>query len=179
VPLVGVFTQVGAVQADFDHDGHLDVGTLSIHGAMAIWRGDGHANFTRGPVDFGLGDLPYFPVAVDMDGDHLPDLVTANLLLNDVSVVMNRTPVVLAVPPAGPVRTAGLSIAGTAPSPSRGERMTVAFSLPARGPARLEAFDPAGRRVAVRDLGTLEAGSHRMALTAGPALRARASISCG
>jgi hypothetical protein len=54
-------------------------------------------------------------------------------------------------------------------NPAPGD-LGVAFSLPDASPARLELFDVSGRRVAARDVGTLGAGSHVIALGDGRAL---------
>ena len=55
---------------------------------------------------------------------------------------------------------AQLSLAGLRPNPARGSDLHVSFSLPDAGPARLELIDVAGRRVAMRDVGALGAGTH-------------------
>jgi hypothetical protein len=60
-----------------------------------------------------------------------------------------------------------LELLGARPNPSRGEGLNVAFSLSRRGEARLDLIDIAGRRLATRDLGTLEPGAHRIALSQG------------
>lgn len=52
-----------------------------------------------------------------------------------------------------------LTLAGFHPHPA-GPAAALAFHLPGRGRARVELLDVAGRRVARRDLGTLEAGGH-------------------
>ncbi len=56
-------------------------------------------------------------------------------------------------------RVAELALAGVCPNPAT-VALAVAFSLPDAAPARLEAFDLAGRRVAVREVGPLGGGSH-------------------
>jgi hypothetical protein len=53
------------------------------------------------------------------------------------------------------------------PNPSRGEQLSVAFTLPTPAPARLELVDVSGRRVAEREVGVLGAGRHLVALAAG------------
>ena len=50
------------------------------------------------------------------------------------------------------------------PNPSRGGALTVHFSLPSAAPARLELLDVAGRRIAAREVGSLGAGRHAVAL---------------
>jgi hypothetical protein len=54
---------------------------------------------------------------------------------------------------------AALALAGAQPNPATRD-LSVSFTLPDASPARLEAFDMAGRRVASRDVGALGAGSH-------------------
>jgi hypothetical protein len=66
----------------------------------------------------------------------------------------------------------GLSLAGVRPNPASSE-LAVAFSLPDYAPARLEAFDLAGRQVAMVDVGALGAGSHVVKLGEG------ARLGCG
>lgn len=66
----------------------------------------------------------------------------------------------------------GLALAGARPNPSSAE-LAVSFTLPDGAPARLEAFDLAGRRVASRDVGALGAGSHVVKLGEG------ARLGCG
>jgi hypothetical protein len=58
-----------------------------------------------------------------------------------------------------------LALTGALPNPSRGDRITVAFSLTGSEPARLELFDLAGRRLTARAVGAFGTGSHRVALT--------------
>jgi hypothetical protein len=64
---------------------------------------------------------------------------------------------------------AQLALTGVRPNPAVKE-LTVAFTLPDAAPARLEAFDLAGRRVATRDVGALGGGSHVVTLGTEPAL---------
>ena len=64
---------------------------------------------------------------------------------------------------------AGFAISGIAPNPSRGERLDVAFSLPAAAPARLALYDVSGRCVTFEEVGALGAGRHVVDLaTRGP-----------
>jgi hypothetical protein len=62
-----------------------------------------------------------------------------------------------------PAHPPGLALRGARPNPARG-LVWAAFSLPNGGPASLELFDIAGRRVAARDVGTMGAGSHLASL---------------
>jgi len=52
-------------------------------------------------------------------------------------------------------------LGGRRPSTWRsGASLQVSFSLPNAGPARLELIDIAGRRIAMREVGSLGAGAH-------------------
>lgn len=57
-----------------------------------------------------------------------------------------------------------LALRGVRPNPALND-LTVAFSLPDASPARIEVLDLAGRRVLVREVGTLGAGHHTLNLT--------------
>jgi hypothetical protein len=63
-------------------------------------------------------------------------------------------------------RLAEFALGGVSPNPAR-EQLAVAFSLPDAAPARLEAFDLVGRRVALREVGPLGGGSHVVRLDEG------------
>ena len=67
----------------------------------------------------------------------------------------------LAVPPLS------LALHGVWPNPARGTDLTVEFSLPDAQAARLELLDVSGRLVAVRDVGGLGPGVHRVNVAAG------------
>jgi hypothetical protein len=56
------------------------------------------------------------------------------------------------------------ALEGPRPHPARGERMTIAFSLPSAGPATLELLDLSGRRIVWRDVGAFGAGRHTVDL---------------
>ena len=66
-------------------------------------------------------------------------------------------------------RVAEFAFAGVSPNPAT-RALAVTFSLPDAAPARLEAFDLAGRRVALREVGPLGGGSHEVRLGEGRAL---------
>ncbi len=53
-----------------------------------------------------------------------------------------------------------LALEGARPNPSPGRALTAAFTLADGAPARLEALDLAGRRVATSEVGSLGAGQH-------------------
>jgi hypothetical protein len=92
------------VAADFDGDGRLDLlttdnfGSLEFRGAgvgdaddsvsVLVGRGDGRFDVRRA---FAVNVAPADAVVVDLNGDRKPDVVTANMESNDVSVLLNAT----------------------------------------------------------------------------------------
>lgn len=64
-----------------------------------------------------------------------------------------------------------LALQGLRPNPAHGD-LFVSFSLPTRGPARLEMTDVTGRRVFAREVGSLGPGRHVVALDSGRPLPA-------
>jgi hypothetical protein len=62
-----------------------------------------------------------------------------------------------------------LALGGVRPNPAT-RALAVTFSLPDASPARLEAFDLAGRKVAAREVGPLGGGSHEVRLGEGRTL---------
>lgn len=56
-------------------------------------------------------------------------------------------------------------------NPVRGRRLHVVFDLPASTPARLELLDLQGRRVAMRDIGSMGAGRHAVTIEPAHGLR--------
>lgn len=60
----------------------------------------------------------------------------------------------------------GLRLTGFLPNPAR-ERIAVSFSLPASGPASIEIYDLAGRRLIRREVGWMGPGSHVFMLGSG------------
>lgn len=58
-----------------------------------------------------------------------------------------------------------VALIGTQPSPAVGE-LSVAFSLPGEGEARLEIFDVRGRRCFAREIGALGPGTHLLSIPA-------------
>jgi len=65
---------------------------------------------------------------------------------------------------------AKLALLGAYPNPMRSD-LTVALSLAGAGSASLELLDLAGRRIALREVGSLGAGSHRVTLLNGRSVR--------
>jgi len=59
-----------------------------------------------------------------------------------------------------------LTLAPVRPNPSRGGALVAEVVLPSAGPARLELLDVMGRRVMLRELGSLGVGRHEVELAA-------------
>jgi len=83
--------------------------------------------------------------------------------ISPVRIVHVVDPALIDVPSStGPI---ALALEGVRPNPSPAGRITVSLALPNDAPARLELVDVRGRIVATREVGTLGAGSHTIALT--------------
>jgi hypothetical protein len=144
---------------------HWGLSTAPEFGMFRLYRG-GSGDFVPGPGnlvaarrDTGYVDSPGAPYyyelsAVDVHGNEGPRAV----LLPDGTV---------GVPGDGPL---AFALDGAKPNPSRGERLTVAFTLPTAAPARVELLDVGGRRVMDREVGPLGAGRHALDLGAGRSL---------
>ena len=63
--------------------------------------------------------------------------------------------------------TVTFALEGVRPIPASGRSLNVAFALPTRAGARLELLDVSGRRVLVREVGSLGAGRHTVNLAEG------------
>jgi hypothetical protein len=123
---------------------------------VSLLSGNGDGTFAN-KIDFGTGNYPQSIAIGDLNGDGRPDLTVANSLANTVSVLLHRADdssvaVPLARSPVGPL----LSIA---PNPVAHE-LGLRLAIPEAGPARVELFDVAGRRLAEPFDGILEAGDH-------------------
>jgi hypothetical protein len=77
------------------------------------------------------------------------------------AVLLQPGPVGVELPGEAPLR---LALIGATPNPAPGG-LVVAFALPDRAPATIEALDVAGRRVLARDVGSLGPGRHVLDLT--------------
>jgi hypothetical protein len=62
------------------------------------------------------------------------------------------------------------SLEGVRPNPAKRDRLTVAFALPTGAAARLDLLDISGRRVLLREVGSLGAGRHTVNLSEGRAV---------
>jgi hypothetical protein len=63
------------------------------------------------------------------------------------------------------------TLEGSRPNPAMGHELSVRFTLPVAGDARLELVDVAGRSVRAREVGSLGAGQHVVSLAEGPRIR--------
>jgi hypothetical protein len=127
----------------------------------AVYRG-GSASFIPGPgnriatrSDTGYTDVAptgsYYKLsAIDVDGNESGYALVAPGSMVDVA-------------PDAP-RALALEIVGS--NPSYGGPVAVAFDLPTPADARLELIDIGGRRMLARDVGSLGAGRHELALAA-------------
>jgi hypothetical protein len=132
-------------------------------GQYRLYRGPA-ADFVPGPgnlvvaqadtgyVDAAAGTLSYYKLcAVDVHGN--PSGFTTLLPASTTGV--------------GDGGALAFALDGVRPNPSRGDRVSVAFTLPTPAHARLELVDVSGRRVVEREVGALGAGRHVVALDTG------------
>jgi hypothetical protein len=144
---------------------HWGLSTAPDFSTFMLYRGSS-AGFVPGPGslvaarrDTGYVDNPgaafYYKLsAVDIHGNESPHA----FLLPSGTVD---------VPEIGPL---AFMLEGVRPNPSRGEGLTVAFTLPTTATARLELLDVSGRRVVEREVGSLGAGTHTLDLGVGQRL---------
>jgi hypothetical protein len=93
---------VHAASADFDLDGWPDLVTgrkQGAAGAVTIHRGDGDGTFEEG-ASYAIGSEPSDVVTADFNGDGLPDIATANVYVDTLSVLLGHGDGTFAVPPA-------------------------------------------------------------------------------
>jgi hypothetical protein len=119
-----------------------------------LYRG-GSAGFTPSP-----GNRIASPAGTTFD-DPTPGAFVYKLTAVDEngneSPVATATPAGVTVVEAGPI---AFALDGARPNPAAGRALRVSFALPSGVPARLELLDVSGRRVAVREVGSLGAGRH-------------------
>jgi len=85
---------VSVAVADLDGDGIPDVvsadsGTFTEEGGISVLLGNGDGSF-QAAVDIPAEHQPYFIAVADLDGDDIPDLVTANRSSGEVSVLLGN-----------------------------------------------------------------------------------------
>lgn len=67
----------GLVASDLDEDGDLDLLTWALEDGAVAWLNDGQAHFVEQPIEM-VGAVDYKAMtAVDLDGDRVPEIVTA------------------------------------------------------------------------------------------------------
>lgn len=82
-----------SVIADFNHDGDADVAVVnSENDDVALFMGHGDGSFDA-PVFFEVqdGGTPLAIATADINGDDLPDIITANADLGAISILLNQT----------------------------------------------------------------------------------------
>jgi len=91
---------------------------------VSVWLGKGDGNFIAGG-SYAAGNGSADIVATDLNGDHTPDIVTADTLSNDVPILIGVTRSTLVQPTSitfpdqfaktvGPIRTVTVSYSGSA-----------------------------------------------------------------
>jgi hypothetical protein len=77
--------------SDFDGDGVLDLAATHENvGEVSVMLGSAGGAF-QPPALFVVGDTPQALALADWNGDGRPDLIAANLLSNDLSVLLNSS----------------------------------------------------------------------------------------
>jgi hypothetical protein len=80
----------GAIVADdFDRDGRLDLAFVAGPNSLGVKLGNGDGSF-RATVNLGVSIRPYELVSGDLNGDGLPDLLTATNTVTDAFVLLGR-----------------------------------------------------------------------------------------
>jgi len=146
-PFVGAYAN-GATNLHWGPNGEPDLWYYRVYRGSTSDFVPGPSNLiaTRadtGYADVGPGGSYYKLSAVDVNGN---ESGYATLSPSQIAGVGDPGPVTFALEPI--------------PNPSWGGRLTVTFSLPSSGRARLELLDVSGRRVADREVGSLGAGRH-------------------
>ena len=142
-------------EGDLDLDGVLDLVMPGRGDSSAVFAllGNGDGTFAEAQT-FPTGFAPYAAAVADLNGDHRPDIVTANVGANTASVLLNATPVVSSWPVAH-----GLDLSFGYPNPTRAG-MTIPFSTPIEAKVELSIYDVSGRFVRTLLDGLMPAGAH-------------------
>ena len=139
----------GATHLHWSRNSEPDLGQYHVHRGASAGFVPSPANLIASRSDTGLVDVgpagSYYKLsALDVNGNESGyALVTPSGTLD-----------------AGEAFAKALELHGVSPNPSPGSRLTVAFSLPATAPARLELLDIAGRRLSAWEARTPTAGRH-------------------
>jgi hypothetical protein len=110
-------------------------------------------------VDYPTGGTPSSVVIADLNRDGRPDLVATNSTANGLSVLLNNSDCTTAAVGNSEVR-GGLKLSAY-PNPT--DRLTsIAFQLPASGPASVDIYDVLGRRLRQWDWTAATRGQHQV-----------------
>ena len=90
--VIGTGAEGGLESADFDRDGKVDLVTVDRpNNKMLVWRGNGDGTF-KAPMALPVDASPNWAYTADMNGDGLPDIVTAHMGMNPkVGVILNTS----------------------------------------------------------------------------------------
>jgi hypothetical protein len=147
---------------DLSGDGVPDIAVANAgSNTVSVLLGNGNGTF-RPKTDLGTGSGPVAVAIGDLNGDGRSDLAVANFNSNTASALLQDV-ALAGVPPAPPASGIDLSIA---PNPVSRE-LTLRFTAPSAGAARVELFDVSGRRMATLFDGALPAGPSTLRLAIG------------
>jgi hypothetical protein len=143
---------------DCDADGVVDVAFIAnLDCQVGILKGDGAGGFGS-EVDYGVGRNPNGMAVADVNQDGKPDVVTANSLSKDVSVLLNiGSPPVSFVPPP-PMEAANIQIRAW-PSPFQAStHIEYVLARPSQIQASIQ--DVTGRLIRIVETGLSLPGAH-------------------
>jgi len=153
---------VSVAIGDLSGEGVPDVAVANAgSNTVSVLLGNGNGTF-RPKTDLGTGSGPVAVAIGDLNGDGRSDLAVANFNSNTASALLQDV-ALAGVPPAPPASGIDLSIA---PNPVSRE-LTLRFTAPSAGAARVELFDVSGRRMATLFDGALPAGPSTLRLAIG------------
>lgn len=158
-PFAGVPTSGGNVL-------HWGASPESDLAGYRLYRGT-DIGFTPGPGNLlaQSTDTSY----VDGAGTYVYKLTAMDVNGNESPCALAQVTSLVAVPAS---ESWELTLGPASPNPGSGNRLIIPFTLPAATHARLELVDVSGRRVALREVGSLGAGRHTVNLAEGRRLPA-------